>query len=233
MLGTLAVAACFPSHALGGSSWAISFHEVARLQKFWILVVVSISINIPWHFLVTWVPAVLKNDRHLGQSAAGYLTAATFLAADAGNLGGGFVSRWLAGKGIPVVRARMTVMALCMIMILAGPALSMAKSDAAFVIFIAVMATGTAAFMANYFSFTQEVSARHTGLVVGYLGGLGNLFVAAYSPFAGALRDWTGSFTANFLIVGLAPIVGITVLVLGWGQTPAARHVTQADVEDS
>jgi ACS family hexuronate transporter-like MFS transporter len=226
MLGTLAVAACFPRHELGASSWATSLHEVSRLRRFWILVVVSISINIPWHFLVTWVPAILKNDRHLSQSTAGYLTAATFLAADVGNLGGGFLSRWLAGKGISVVRARMAVMALCMLMILAGPALAIVRGDIAVVILIAVMATGTAAFMANYFSFTQEVSSRHTGLVVGYLGGLGNLFVAAYSPFAGTLRDRTGSFTANFVIVGLAPIVGITLLIMGWGQQQAAGEAS-------
>jgi ACS family hexuronate transporter-like MFS transporter len=232
MLGTLAVAACLPRRDLGDSTWATSLHDVARLKKFWILVVVSIAINIPWHFLVTWLPSFFKNDRHLGQSAAGYLTAATFLAADAGNLGGGFSSRWLAGKGIPVARARITVMALCILLILAGPALAMARSDAVVVILIAVMATGTAAFMANYFSFTQEVSSRHTGLVAGYLGGLGNLFVAAYSPFAGALRDWTKSFTMNFLIVGLAPIVGITVLVLGWGQPETTEKARLPELDD-
>ena len=48
-----------------------------------------------------------------------------------------------------------------------------------------MIAAGTAAFMANYFSFTQEVSPRHTGLVVGFLGALGNLFAAGFQPFAG------------------------------------------------
>ena len=78
-------------------------------------------------------------------------------------------------------------MALCMLLILAGPAVSIAHADFAVIGLIAAMAAGIAAFMANYFSFTQEVSARHTGLIAGYLGGLGNLAVAAYVPFAGAL----------------------------------------------
>jgi MFS transporter, ACS family, hexuronate transporter len=134
-----------------------------------------------------------------------------------GNLGGGLLSRWLSAWGITVVRARMAVMSLCMLLILAGPALSMAQSNLSVIVLLAIMATGTAAFMANYFSFTQDVSSRHTGLVVGYLGGLGNLFVAAYLPFAGMLRDRTHSFTANFVIVGLAPLVGIAALLLGWG----------------
>ena len=112
----------------------------------------------------------------------------------------------------------MAVMSLCMVLILAGTGLSMPQSDISVIVLLCLMAAGTAAFMANYFSFTQDVCPQHTGLVVGYLGGLGNLFVAAYLPFAGALRDWTGSFIANFVIVGLSPLVGITVLVLGWGQ---------------
>ena len=54
--------------------------------------------------------------------------------------------------------------------------------------------------------------------------------MAAYLPFAGALRDWTGSFTANFVIVGLAPVVGITVLVLGWGHDEAAEKAFSPDL---
>src|SRR5262249_54342746 len=81
---------------------------------------------------------------------------------------------------------------------------------------VSVMAAGTAAFMANYFAFGQEVTARHTGLVVGYLGGIGNLFVAGFQPLAGKTRDLTGSFTLIFVIVGLAPLIGLAALLWGW-----------------
>ena len=75
------------------------------------------------------------------------------------------------------------------------------------------MALGTAAFMANYFAFCQEVSARHTGLVVGILGGLGNLFAAGFLPFAGRVKDVTGRSAAIFVIVGLLPFVGLGALL--------------------
>ena len=232
MLGPLAVAAVLPRNDLAGAGWAKSLHEIVRLRRFWILVVVSISINICWHFLINWVPTYLKSERALPSSTSGYLSAVTFLAADIGNLAGGLLSRWLAARGFSVVGARMAVMSLCMIMILAGPALSMPQGDVSVVVLLSVMAAGTAAFMANYFSFTQDVSSRHTGLIVGYLGGLGNLFVAAYLPFAGALRDWTGSFTANFVIVGLAPLVGIAVLLLGWGRDKPAGKPSLSGLDD-
>jgi ACS family hexuronate transporter-like MFS transporter len=80
------------------------------------------------------------------------------------------------------------------------------------------MAFGTAAFMANYFAFCQEVSRRHTGFVVGVLGGLGNLFVAGFLPFAGFIKDSSGSFGPIFLLAGLLPLVGLSVLAFGWGR---------------
>jgi ACS family hexuronate transporter-like MFS transporter len=93
---------------------------------------------------------------------------------------------------------------------------SIASNVTIAVVVLAVMAAGTAAFMANYFAFTQEVSSRHTGLVVGYLGGIGNLFVAGFQPFAGLVKDRTGSFSLIFVLIGIAPLVGLGALLWGW-----------------
>ncbi len=229
MLGPLGVAGFLPRDAFGGLGWATTLHEIARLKRFWILAVVSISINICWHFLVNWIPTYLRDDRGLGRSASGYLTSATFLAADLGNLGGGALSLGLAAMGAAVVRARLAVMSVCMVLILIGTGLAMPQSDVSAIVLLCLMAAGTAAFMANYFSFTQDVSPKHTGLVAGYLGGLGNLTVAAYQPFAGAIRDWTGSLIVNFVIVGLAPLLGLTVLIVGWTAKPPERPSNSSD----
>ena len=122
MLGPLVVAGIFPRQELGEAGWAASLHEIVRLRRFWVLVVVSISINICWHFLINWVPTYLRTDRFMTTATSGYLTAATFLAADLGNLGGGFLTLALAAAGIRVVAARLAVMAACLIPILAGTA---------------------------------------------------------------------------------------------------------------
>jgi ACS family hexuronate transporter-like MFS transporter len=82
---------------------------------------------------------------------------------------------------------------------------------------LCLMALGAAAYMANYFAFCQEVSAPLTGLIVGYLGGLGNLVAAGFNPVAGRVKDLTGEFAPVFLFVGLIPFVGLATLALGWG----------------
>src|SRR5262249_16220629 len=93
-------------------------------------------------------------------------------------------------------------------------------SDTAVIVLLGVMAMATAAFMANFFAFAQDVSARHTGLVVGVLGGLGNLCAAGFLPLAGSVKDSTGSFAPIFVLVGLLPFVGLGALVLGWRERP-------------
>jgi len=236
MIGLLLVALLLPSHALKGADWAQSLGEVVRQRRFWVLVAVSISINVCWHFLVNWLPSYLLEDRDLtglvellrrvqrafplrGDAkylASGLLSAVPFVAADLGNLGGGACSRVIASRGVSPSRARMVVMALCTLLISAGAFVGSIRSDTVVVILIGFMALGTAAYMANYFAFTQEVAPRHTGLVVGVLGGLGNLFAAGFLPFVGQVKDVTGSFAPLFVLVGLLPFVGTGILVWGW-----------------
>jgi ACS family hexuronate transporter-like MFS transporter len=87
------------------------------------------------------------------------------------------------------------------------------------------MAMATAAFMANYFAFTQEVSTTHTGLIVGILGGLGNLAAAGFIPLAGWIKVRTGGFGPVFVLIGLFPFVGLGALLLGWGKPSASAAV--------
>lgn len=226
IVGPLLVAVFVPRHRLKGAGWAAGLGDVVRNHRFWILVVVSVTINICWHFLVNWIPSYLKQERGLNFSAGNYLSTIPFLAADAGNLLGGWSSRRLAASGRSPERARLLVMAGAMPMIMVGVGIGVATNVPTALVFLSVIAAGTAAFMANYFAFTQEVAARHTGVVVGYLGALGNLAAAGFQPFAGAVKDLTGSYVLVFAIIGLAPVIGLAALTLGWGaeRRPAVQE---------
>ncbi len=218
MIGLLLAARVVSLHQLKGTDWAESLGEVVRLRRFWILALVSVSINVCWHFLVNWLPTYLKEDRGMTYLTSGLLSAVPFLAADVGNLGGGALARWFAARGMTAVRGRMTVMTICTLIITSGAWVGRIRSDSLVIILLGLMAMGTAAFMANYFSFAQEVSSRHTGLIVGILGGLGNLYAAGFLPFAGYVKDATKSFGPIFVLVGLLPFVGLAALLLGWGE---------------
>src|SRR5262249_24976773 len=120
IVGPLLVAAVVPRARLKGASWASGLGDVVRNRRFWILVLVSVTINICWHFLVNWIPSYLKQERRLDFSAGNYLSTIPFLAADVGNLVGGWISRELAAGGREPGRARLMVMAGAMPMIMVG-----------------------------------------------------------------------------------------------------------------
>jgi ACS family hexuronate transporter-like MFS transporter len=221
MVGPLIVALLRPLDKLRAANWSASLGEVVRNPRFWVLVVVSVSINVCWHFLVNWIPTYLKEERGLSFEGGNYLSTLPFLAADLGNLGGGWLSRRIVSRGWSPVSARRVVMACMSPLIVAGVAVGQVATLESAMLLLSIMAAGTAAFMANYFAFTQEVSRRHTGLVVGYLGGIGNLFVAGFQPFAGAIKDLTGSFSSIFILIGLVPLLGLAALYWAWDDSGA------------
>jgi ACS family hexuronate transporter-like MFS transporter len=217
IVGPLLIAVVVPRERLGGSGWAAGLGDVVRHRRFWILVVVSVTINIGWHFLANWIPSYLKQEWGLHFAAGNLLSTIPFLAADVGNLVGGWWSRRLAAGNRTPGRARLLVMAGAMPMILVGVGIEFAANLAIALVCLSVITAGVAAYMANYFTFTQEVAPRHTGVVVGYLGAMGNLAAAVFQPITGAVKDHTGSYALVFAIIGLAPIIGLAALSWSWG----------------
>jgi ACS family hexuronate transporter-like MFS transporter len=219
MVGLLLAAVALPRHALQGVPWAESLGDIVRLRRFWVMVLVSVSINVCWHFLVNWIPTFLTEDRKMPYLSGAFWASVPFLAAAVGNLGGGLLARLFANRGLTSSHARMIVMGLCMLFISSGTLMGRIPSDMLVIVLLSVMTMGTAAFMANFFAFAQEVSTRHTGLVVGVLGGLGNLAAAGFLPLAGRIKDSNGSFALVFVLVGLIPFIGLGALILGWRGT--------------
>lgn len=243
MIGLLFFAWVLPEKSLEGSDWAKSLGEVVRVRRFWVLMVVTVSINVCWHFLLNWLPTYIKEDLTppawlqsfavpvadalgvvFGNTVSPKTVGTTllitlpFLAADLGNLIGGGSSRILAGRGFSAVNSRLIVMGVCTLVISSGSWVGRTGNSYMAIYLLSFMAMGTAAFMANYFSFAQEVSGRNTGLIVGILGAFGNLFAAGFLPFAGAVKDATGGFGPIFVTVALMPFVGLAALVAGWGK---------------
>ncbi|MDX2038370.1 MAG: MFS transporter [Isosphaeraceae bacterium] len=231
MVGWLVLARVMPTERLSGHSFTAGMGRVVRLGRFWVMCVVSISINVCWHFLVNWLPTYLKEDRGLEFVTGSLLSALPFLAADLGNLGGGAAARELASGGRSPARARWLVLLVCVFAISSGATVGWISSTPVTLVVLGIMAFGTAAFMANYFAFCQEVSERDTGLIVGVLGGIGNLFAGAFAPIAGRIRDQSGGFGPVFVLVGLLPFAGLLMLLVGWWSEITGRRAEASEAE--
>jgi ACS family hexuronate transporter-like MFS transporter len=217
MIGLLVLALRLPREWLAGADWASSLGEVVRLRRFWVAAAVGITINVTWHFLVNWMALFFQEERQLGLLVGGMVSALPFLAADVGNLGGGVLARSLTRRGLSIASARKAVMTVCLALVTCAVWVGFVESQAVVVVLLCLAAMGAAAYMVNFFAFSQDVDARHTGLVIGYLGGLGNLFAAGFLPVAGWISMGRWGFAPNFVIVGLLPLLGLAALLLAWG----------------
>jgi ACS family hexuronate transporter-like MFS transporter len=217
MIGLLMAVLVMPREWLAGADWASSLGEIVRHRRFWVAAAVGVTINVTWHFLVNWMGIYFQEERRLGLLVGGMVSALPFLAADAGNLGGGVLTRSLTRRGLSTTAARKLVMVVCMVLVSSVVWVGLASSQALVIALLCLAALGTAAYMVNYFAFCQDVDPRHTGLVIGYLGGLGNLFAAGFHAVAGWLSMGPWGFTPNFVIVGLLPLLGLAALLLAWG----------------
>lgn len=220
MIGALIAARILPVAYLAGRGWSEGLGAIVRRRRFWVMVVVSVSVNVSWHYLVSWLGDFFQTGRKLGMVRGALVSAVPFLAADAGNLLGGAFSRGLSRRGMSLIGARRTVMALGAALVASGSTIGRVGDTRVAVLILSVMAAGAAMIMANYFALCQDVLPRHTGLVVGILGGLGNLFAGGFLPVAGRLQDVTHGYGASFLIVSLLPILGLVALTIGWGRDP-------------
>ena len=229
MIGLLVAALLMPPDWLAGADWARSLGEVVRHRRFWVAAAVGITINVTWHFLVNWMAIFFQEERRLGLLVGGMVSSLPFLAADAGNLGGGVLTRSLTRRGLTTTQARKLVMVICLALVSCAVWVGFVQSQALVIALLCLAAMGAAAYMVNYFAFGQDVAPAHTGLVIGYLGGLGNLFAAGFMPVAGWISEGRWGFTPNFLIVGLLPLAGLAVLLLFWGRddTTGAKSIAE------
>jgi hypothetical protein len=69
-----------------------------------------------------------------------------------------------------------------------------------------------------YYSLSQELTTRHQGKLTGATGCICWLSMYALHALVGESIKATGSYSLGVALAGLAPLVGLTVLVLLWGE---------------
>jgi ACS family hexuronate transporter-like MFS transporter len=186
-----------------------------RDRRFWVLVVVAISINTAWHYFRAWLPQVLT-DVGYRQEDSILFNSAFYAAADAGALGIGFATLHLGRRGLAVHRARMLTFAACTVLTGLGVVAALLPRGPVLLVLLLVIAFGSLGLFPNYYSFSQELTVRHQGKVTGTLGCLNWLAVALVQAVVGVLVEWTGYHSLGMILASLAPFAGLTALVLFW-----------------
>ncbi|HEX3147148.1 MAG TPA: MFS transporter [Gemmataceae bacterium] len=206
-----------PAPVVTDTYWAIW-----RNRRFWVSLIVVVSINSAWRSFGFWLPKLLQEGKGYGENETAPITSGFFAAADAGSLAVGAAVLWLARRGMTLPRARLICFTGCTG--LTAIALVVATLPRGWELIAALLLLGFGALglFPIYYALSQEISSRHQGKVTGTLSCLNAAYLALLFPLQGKLIDYLGSFSVALGVAGLFPIVGLFALAFGWKDAPTA-----------
>jgi MFS transporter, ACS family, hexuronate transporter len=200
-------------------SWGPTLADrMPLVRRFVALGVVVIVINLCWQYLRAWMPGMLREQYGYGQQDVQYFSIGYYVAADIGCLTAGFVARWLAGRGLSVHRARMSVFTFCTLLTAMTTLVAVLPASWMLLAALLVVGFGSLGQFPMYYAFTQELSVSRLGRVTGTLSFLTWTATALINEPIGRWVDRTHSYSAVTFIAGLMPLIGLLVLLLLWGR---------------
>jgi ACS family hexuronate transporter-like MFS transporter len=189
------------------------FRLVLLGRLFWITMMVSLTVNVCWHFFRAWLPRILRKDLEYSESEMLWMVAGFFVAADVGSMLAGYLTRRLTHAGFSVERSRKLVSTGASLLCLLAVPVAMKPEPWLAVPLVLIVAAGAMGGFANMFALAQETAARHTAKVVGIVGSVPWFVLALLNPTIGGLADETGTFSLAVTCVAFVPLLGS---LIGW-----------------
>ena len=168
-----------------------------------------------WWLYLFWVPDFLKRNHGLDLKTMGLPLVAIYLAADAGSIGGGWLSSHLISRGWTVNLARKATMLLCALAV--TPMLFAAQVDDLWtaVALVSLAAAAHQGWSANLFTLVSDVFPRRAvGSVVGLGGMAGSIGGMLIALAVGEILQKTGNYALIFGVAASAYLVALLVIQL-------------------
>ncbi|HEU4786602.1 MAG TPA: MFS transporter, partial [Gemmatimonadaceae bacterium] len=210
----------------------VPWRELLRHRQMWAFAIAKLITDPIWWVYLFWIPDFLNRTHGIDLQHMGAPLVAIYLVADAGSIGGGWLSSALLARGWSVNAARKTAMLACALAVV--PIVFAARVSGLWtsVAIIALAAAAHQGWSANVYTMVSDMFPRWAvGTVVG-LGGmagmLGSMFIAETT---GLVLQATGSYLVVFAIAGTAYITALIVVqVLVPSMQPARIAITSGRV---
>ncbi|MEZ6139758.1 MAG: MFS transporter [Zavarzinella sp.] len=206
-----------------------SYWSIFSNKKFWVCVVVVVSINITWRSYGFWLPVFLQQEKGYSERTMNLLSSTYYLFADMGSLTVGWLTMRLIGRGFSFKSARTIVMVGCVGLTLLTLIAAILPKSAILIVVVLAVGFGAMGLFPTYFTLSQEVSAHHQGKVTGTLSAINAAALAVIVPLQGKLAVETKSFFFSLGMVGIAPIFAVLAFLVFWkdsetGKTFPTKH---------
>ena len=195
------------------SEW---WREIARDRRFWSLVVMVIAINIIWHIIRAWLTKFLQQGRNYSESNALLISSAFYVATDVGCLLSGAAALWLARRRMNSHRARLWVFGACSAITALTSVMALLPKGYLLLAVLFIVGAAALGLFPCYYSFTQELGARHVGKATGLLSTIGWLVASPLQKYFGKLVDQTHSFDLGISLIGWVPCLALATMLFFW-----------------
>jgi ACS family hexuronate transporter-like MFS transporter len=198
-------------------------------RRFWVLVTLTVTINTTWHFFRAWLPLFLEKQLHYEETAMSQFMVAYYIATDIGSLTAGAAALALAHRGWTVHGSRAVVFAACAGLTALSVAVALLDRGPLLLALLLVIGFASLGLYPVYYSFSQELTTRHQGKLTGALGCVNWLAMYLLQAGVGELVKARESYSLGVALAGLAPLVGLAVLMGLWGRrAPRTEKVMEA-----
>ena len=204
------------SDAAPAVTYKLPIPELLGTRQAWAFILGKFMTDPVWWFFSFWIPSFLSRTYGLKLTQLGLPLIAIYLAADAGSIGGGWLSAGFAARGWNRNRARKTAMLVCALC--ATPVMALVKVDGLWpaVALVGLAAAAHQGWSANLFTLVPDMMPRGSvGTVAGLGGFAGSISGMLIAPVIGYWLDISGkAYRPLFFIGGTAYLLALGVIQL-------------------
>lgn len=187
--------------------------QLLGFKQTWAFAFAKFATDPIWWFYLYWLPKFLNHTYGLTLSTIGLPLIAIYLAADAGSIGGGWLSGRLMRSGFTHYRARKTTMFICACAVLPIVFAAHARDQWTAVAVIGLACAAHQGWSANLYTIASDMFPRSAvGGVTGIGSTAGAIGGVLFSLFAGFLLQKTGLYWPLFAIAAAAYLIALIAL---------------------
>jgi ACS family hexuronate transporter-like MFS transporter len=193
----------------------VPWRTLLRHRETWAFAVGKFMTDPVWWLYLFWIPDFLNRNHGLDLQSVGPPLVMIFLVADAGSIGGGWLSSALMKRGSSVNVARKTAMLTCALAVLPIAAAAGVRDLWLAVAIVSLAAAAHQGWSANLFTLVSDTFPRQAvGSVVGLGGMAGAVGGMLIAKLTGYILDTTGSYVPVFLIAASAYLLALGAIHL-------------------
>ncbi len=211
-----------PNAAVDDPNVEPPFWQVVCTGRFVAILLVVLSINISWHINRVWLTKFLVQGRGYSEREALGFNSMYYVATDIGCIAAGLFTVWLGRRGWSVHGARVAVFNVCAVLTSASLAIHWLPAGWPLLAVLLVVGCGSLGLFPCYYSFSQDLSAKHQGKITGLLGAFAWVSISLLHWLYGSGIDSSGSYDTGMMLAGLCPLGGTAALLLLWNKYPLA-----------